>query len=60
MGDVAGVLEIIVLFFSFFTYAFVEQSYFLKLIGKIHMAKTDDKSIMNFKSLKNHTVDNDI
>jgi len=42
MGDVAGVLEIIILFFSFFVNRFIDQSYFLKLTRRIFLAHTKD------------------
>ena len=47
MSNVAGVLNLIVLFFGFFISSFIEQSFFLKLVERIFMAKTNDKSIMN-------------
>ena len=60
MGNVAGVLEIITMFFSFFIVKFIDQSYFLKLIRRVFMGKTKDNSIMNQKQVKKHTISNKI
>ena len=46
MGDVAGILDLLILFFSFFTNSFVEHSYNLKMLGKVFMAKTKDPNVL--------------
>ena len=60
MGNVAGVLEIIAMFFGFFITSFIDQSYFLKLIRKVFMGKMKDNSIMNQKQVKKHIIKNKI
>ena len=60
MGDVAGVLELIYLFFIFFLSGFIEQSYNLKLMGNVYLARINDQSMMASKSVEHHTVQDGI
>ena len=56
MGDVAGILELFCLFFFVFINGFIEQSYNLKIIGNVYMARIKDNSIMNTQQTKHQTV----
>tara|TARA_B110000285_G_C14945546_1_gene524143 strand:- start:110 stop:265 length:156 start_codon:yes stop_codon:yes gene_type:complete len=51
MGDVAGILELFTWFFLFFIKNFIEQSYNLKIMGNVYLAKVKDKSTLMSSSV---------
>ena len=52
LGDLGGVLEILTLVAGFFVLPISEQSFYLKAVSELYLAKTKDKSLFLKKKIK--------
>ena len=59
LGDLGGVVEIVLLSFGFFINSISEHSFYTNSISKLYMANTKDEKLFGAKIKKVSTIEND-
>ena len=59
LGDLGGVLEIILITFGFFMNNISEHSFYTNSISKLYMANTKDEKLFGKKIKKVNSIEND-
>ena len=57
-GDVAGVIDLLIMIFSFFVYPIVHQKFIIKIISSLFMAQTKSNDLFKAPHGKHHFPNN--